>query len=103
MAGITRHGLVVCPVEEHLASVGRAHPKRGVGTQATLAVPDEVDDVCGNLVLLHAPVIEPPLADLRDEADEHLGVQRRPGGIEVRTLELSGDDVLDARCDVAHD
>ena len=40
---------------------------------------------------------------MSDETDEHLRVQGRPGGVEVRALELLGDDVLDARCDVAHD
>ena len=57
----------------------------------------------GDLVLLHAAVVQPPLADLCDEADEHLRVQGRPGGVEVRALELFGDDVLDAGRHVAHD
>lgn len=92
-----------CVENEKLTSLARTYPQHGIGTQATLAVPDEVSDVGGGLVLLHAAVVQPPLVDLCDEADGHLRVQGGSGDAGVRAPELLGDDVFDSSRHVAHD
>ncbi len=67
---------------------GPAQPESGAGetgvrVEAGEAVPREVDQVGGDLVLLEPARVDPPLPGERDHADEHLGVDRRRARVET--------------------
>src|SRR4051794_36003360 len=54
-----------------------------------------------DLVALGFACVQPPLAGQRDHADQRLRVERGELGVVLPRLELSREDVLDLRRDVA--
>src|SRR6478735_15229 len=71
--------------------------------EAREAVPGEVDEVRGDLVLLELATVEPPLTGEGHHPDEHLRVDRCRLRVEPALLELGGEQVLDLHCDVPED
>src|SRR3954449_9448566 len=78
-----------------------ASPQRRLGLEVRQAVPRQVDQVGGDLVLLRLPRVEPPLTGESDHPDERLGVEPGQLRLVVAALELAGEHVLDLGRDVA--
>jgi hypothetical protein len=67
------------------------------------AVPRQVDEVGGDLVLLGLADFQPPLAGQRHHADEGLRVQTCQLGVIAAGVEVQAQDVLDLRGDVVEE